>query len=171
MPYLAGITATTLTGMGMESHPACPRLPRDHGRTRDQRRPGGPDRGVPAAWVRGRGHALFRAESLLNTPLFAGFPGFVSKLWMAHDENGVYRGFYQWNGAERADAYVRALWWVLALVSDRSSIRSHHIPTSARQLGRTPADRVQRPGSRTTRRDDTPEPDPPARTRPLLGPR
>ncbi|MFZ2529810.1 MAG: hypothetical protein WAX14_19485 [Rhodococcus sp. (in: high G+C Gram-positive bacteria)] len=32
--------------------------------------------------VRGRGHAVFRAESLLNTPLFAGFPGFVSKLWL-----------------------------------------------------------------------------------------
>ena len=42
-------------------------------------------------WVRGWGHALFRAESLLNTPLFVGFPGFVSKLWLAHDENGVYR--------------------------------------------------------------------------------
>jgi hypothetical protein len=34
-------------------------------------------------WVRGRGHALFRAESLLNTPLFVGFPGFVSKLRLA----------------------------------------------------------------------------------------
>jgi hypothetical protein len=30
--------------------------------------------------VRGPGHAAFRLESLLNTPLFAGFPGFVSKL-------------------------------------------------------------------------------------------
>jgi hypothetical protein len=79
-------------------------------------------------WVRGRGHALFRAESLLNTPLFAGFPGFVSKLWMAHDENNLYRGLYQWNGAERADAYVRALWWVLALVSERSSIRYTVLP-------------------------------------------
>ena len=39
--------------------------------------------------VRGRGHALFRAESLLNTPLFVGFPGFASKLWLAHDENAV----------------------------------------------------------------------------------
>jgi hypothetical protein len=44
-------------------------------------------------WVRGWGHPLFRAESLLNTPLFVGFPGFVSKLWLAHDERGVYRGF------------------------------------------------------------------------------
>lgn len=35
--------------------------------------------------VRGRGHAAFRRESLLNTPLFAGFPGLVSKLWLAPD--------------------------------------------------------------------------------------
>jgi len=79
-------------------------------------------------WVRGRGHALFRAESLLNTPLFVGFPGFVSKLWLAHDENGVYRGFYEWNDARLADAYVRALWWVLALVSVRDSIHYVVLP-------------------------------------------
>ena len=35
--------------------------------------------------VRGRGHAAFRRESLLNTPLLAGFAGFVSKLWLADD--------------------------------------------------------------------------------------
>jgi hypothetical protein len=79
-------------------------------------------------WVRGRAHALFRAESILNTPLFVGFPGFVSKLWLAHDDDGVYRGFYQWNEPERADAYVRALWWVLALVSIRDSIRYAVLP-------------------------------------------
>src|SRR5262245_29951721 len=43
-------------------------------------------------WVHGWGHRLFRLESLLNTPLFVGFPGFVPKLWLAHDENRVYRG-------------------------------------------------------------------------------
>jgi hypothetical protein len=53
-------------------------------------------------WVRGRGHRLFRAESLLNTPLFVGFPGFVSKLWLRHDRNGDYRGIYEWDGSERA---------------------------------------------------------------------
>ena len=37
--------------------------------------------------VRGRGHALFRAESILNTPLFVGFPGYVSKLWLANDNH------------------------------------------------------------------------------------
>ena len=73
-------------------------------------------------WVRGRGHALFRAESLLNTPLFAGFPGFVAKWWLAADENGVYRGLYEWDDAARADAYARALWRVLALVSVPGSI-------------------------------------------------
>jgi hypothetical protein len=79
-------------------------------------------------WVRGRGHALFRAESLLNTPLFVGFPGFRSKLWLAHDENGVYRGVYEWNEARLADRYVCALWWVLALVSVRGSIHYVVLP-------------------------------------------
>ncbi|WP_245687764.1 YdhR family protein [Rhodococcus phenolicus] len=78
--------------------------------------------------VRGRGHALFRAESLLNTPLFAGFPGFVSKLWLTADEAGRYRGFYQWDGAASARDYVRALWWPLTLVSERPSIRYRVLP-------------------------------------------
>jgi hypothetical protein len=78
--------------------------------------------------VHGWGHRLFRAESLLNTILFVGFPGFVSKLWLAHDEQEVYRGFYQWNDARLADSYARALWWVLALVSVRGSIRYVVLP-------------------------------------------
>src|ERR1700746_3518940 len=44
--------------------------------------------------VRGWGHAVFRWESLLNTPLFAGFPGLVSKLWLAGDQRGPYPGPY-----------------------------------------------------------------------------
>jgi hypothetical protein len=72
--------------------------------------------------VRGRGHAAFRRESLLNTPLFVGFPGFVSKLWLADDERGRYRGVYEWDGPQRAEHYARALWRVLALVSVRGSI-------------------------------------------------
>ena len=72
--------------------------------------------------VRGRGHVLFEKESLLNTPLFVGFPGLVSKLWIAHDDRGTYRGLYEWDGSELAEAYARALWRVLALVSVRGSI-------------------------------------------------
>ena len=67
-------------------------------------------------------HWLFRAESLLNTPLFVGFPGFVAKWWLAADEHGVYRGLYQWDGADRARSYARTLWRVLALVSEPDSI-------------------------------------------------
>jgi hypothetical protein len=78
--------------------------------------------------VRGWGHAAFRAESLLNTPLFAGFPGLVSKLWLADDERGRYRGLYEWDGPQLADAYARALWRVLALVSVRGSIHYVVLP-------------------------------------------
>lgn len=78
--------------------------------------------------LRGRGHAFFRAESLLNTPLFVGFPGFVSKLWLAHDERGRYRGLYEWDGPARAEHYARSLWRVLELVSERGSIDYRVLP-------------------------------------------
>jgi hypothetical protein len=78
--------------------------------------------------VRGWGHAAFRWESLFNTPLFAGFPGLVSKLWLTADERGRYRGLYEWDGAERAEAYVRALWRVLALVSVPGSVHYVVLP-------------------------------------------
>jgi hypothetical protein len=78
--------------------------------------------------VHGFGHIAFRAESLLNTPLFVGFPGFVSKLWLAHDENEVYRGVYEWDGPERAVSYARSLWRVLALVSAPGSIGYRVLP-------------------------------------------
>lgn len=78
--------------------------------------------------VRGAGHALFRRESLLNTPLFVGFPGFVSKLWLADDEHGFYRGLYEWDGPARAARYARCLWRVLALVSVPGSIGYRVLP-------------------------------------------
>lgn len=56
---------------------------------------------------------MFRLESELNTVLFAGFSGLVSKLWLRHDERHV---------------YVRALWWVLALVSEPGSIHYAVLP-------------------------------------------
>ena len=78
--------------------------------------------------VRGWAHAVFRWESLLNTPLFVGFPGFVSKLWLANDERDRYRGLYEWDGPHRADHYARALWRVLALVSVPGSIHYMVLP-------------------------------------------
>jgi len=79
-------------------------------------------------WVRGWGHAAFRAESILNTVLFVGFRGLVSKLWMAHDAHGTYRGIYEWDGPRDAEAYARALWRVLALVSVPGSIDYRVVP-------------------------------------------
>ena len=84
--------------------------------------------------VRGRGHAAFRLESMLNTPLFAGFPGFVSKLWLAHDERGRYRGVYEWDGPRRAENYARTLWRVLALVSVRGSVHYAVLPGLGRDM-------------------------------------
>ena len=78
--------------------------------------------------VRGWGHAAFRRESLLNTPLFAGFPGFVSKLWLAHDDRGRYRGLYEWDDPQLAEGYARALWRVLALVSVPGSVHYAVLP-------------------------------------------
>ncbi|WP_194291467.1 hypothetical protein [Cumulibacter manganitolerans] len=75
--------------------------------------------------IHGRAHRAFRVESWLNTPLFVGFPGFTAKLWTAHDEHEVYRGFYEWDGADRAASYVHALSWVLGLVCVPGSIRAH----------------------------------------------
>ncbi len=77
--------------------------------------------------------------SLVNTPLFVGFPGFVAKWWMADDEHGFYRGVYQWDGARRAEQYARSLWRVLALVSVPGSIRYHVLPGERRDaLARHP---------------------------------
>lgn len=78
--------------------------------------------------VRGWGHTLFRWESELNTPLFVGYPGFASKLWLAHDQHGAYRGFYEWDGAERAERYARCLWRVLAIGSVPGSIHYRVLP-------------------------------------------
>src|SRR5215472_5183032 len=78
--------------------------------------------------VRGWGHAAFRRESLLNTPLFAGFPGFVSTLWLAHHDRGRYRGLYEWDDPLLAEGYARALWRVLPLVSVPGSIHYAVLP-------------------------------------------
>ena len=72
--------------------------------------------------VRGRRHAVFERESLLHTPLFVGFPGFVSKLWLSRDDSGRYRGVYEWDGPAWAGAYAGSVWHLLALVSEPGSI-------------------------------------------------
>jgi len=67
-------------------------------------------------------HAVFRRTCVVNTPLFAGFPGFVSKLWLADRSTDVYRGLYVWDGAARATAYAVRLSQVLRLVTVAGSV-------------------------------------------------
>ena len=87
-------------------------------------------RGIRSGW----GHALFRGESELNTVLFAGFPGLVSKLWLRHDQRGVYRGLYQWDDPGEAVAYVRACGgcWRWSANRVRSITRSCPVLTGTR---------------------------------------
>jgi len=78
--------------------------------------------------LRGRWHALFLWECILNTPLFVGFPGFVSKLWLDRDERGRYRGVYEWDGPNGAHFYAGALWRVLDLACPRGAVHYRVIP-------------------------------------------
>jgi hypothetical protein len=73
-------------------------------------------------------HALFRRECILHTPLFAGFPGFQSKLWISDTATGVYRGLYEWDGPERAADYADQLVHLLIPLSTHDSVRYHVIP-------------------------------------------
>ncbi len=97
--------------------------------------------------VRGWGHRLFRWESVLNTPLFVGFPGFASKLWLTHDPNGYYRGLYEWDGAGRAEAYVRALWWALIVVCEKDSIHHRIVPGVRRDAVLDQPGALEQPGA------------------------
>jgi hypothetical protein len=73
-------------------------------------------------------HAAFRAESILNTVLFAGFRGFRSKLWCTDERTGVYRGVYERDGADRATSYAMTLSGLLRLLSEPGSVRFHVVP-------------------------------------------
>jgi hypothetical protein len=78
-------------------------------------------------------HALFRRECILHTPLFAGFPGFQTKLWISDTTTGVYRGLYEWDGPERAADYADTLARLLDPLSTHGSVRYHVIPGIRRQ--------------------------------------
>ncbi|MGH2656538.1 MAG: hypothetical protein ACRDIZ_07565 [Actinomycetota bacterium] len=73
-------------------------------------------------------HWLFRVGSVINTPLFAGFPGFRAKLWMVDVGTGGYRGLYQWDGDRLAGAYASALAKILRPLSVRGSVRYRVTP-------------------------------------------
>lgn len=99
-------------------------------------------------------HALFRAESVLNTPLFAGFPGFRSKLWLTDPVTGRYRGVYEWDGPGQADAYAHTLSRLLRLVCEPGSVAWQVVPEL------TPADVLAAPAPALDPRDPPAAPAP-----------
>lgn len=78
--------------------------------------------------LRGPWHRLFLWECILNTPLFVGFPGLVSKLWLDSDDRDRYRGFYEWDGPAAAEHYARSLWRVLDLVCPPQAVHYRIVP-------------------------------------------
>ncbi len=73
-------------------------------------------------------HAGFRRESLIHTPLFAGFPGFSSKLWLEDRDTRIYRGLYEWNGERSASSYARCMVGLLEPFSNRGTCDFHVVP-------------------------------------------
>ena len=68
-------------------------------------------------------HAAFRRECVLHTPLFAGFPGFRSTLWIDDVETGVYRGVYAWQGGDLERHYAARMVALLAPFSNAGTAR------------------------------------------------
>jgi hypothetical protein len=68
-------------------------------------------------------HAAFRRECVLHTPLFAGFPGFRSKLWADDVRTGVYAGIYEWQGADLASHYAERMVGLLTPFSNPGTAR------------------------------------------------
>ena len=77
-------------------------------------------------------HAAFRRECILHTPLFAGFPGFRSKLWADDVQTGVYAGVYEWQGADLASRYAERMVGLLKPFSTPGTARYHVIEDGRR---------------------------------------
>jgi hypothetical protein len=77
-------------------------------------------RGIPrGARVR---RWLFERLCLVNTLLFAGFDGYLVKLWMVNPTTSDYAGLYSWTSAEEAQTYGRYITAVLRPLSRPGSV-------------------------------------------------
>jgi hypothetical protein len=77
-------------------------------------------RGVPAgARVR---RSLFERCSIVNTLLFAGFDGYLVKLWLVNPETSDYAGLYSFGSEVDARHYGRYITSVLRWVSTAHSV-------------------------------------------------
>jgi hypothetical protein len=96
----------------------------------DVAEPDGADHVVLVVWFRLHGvppgapvrRWIFERESILNTVLYAGMPGFRTKLWMVDPATSDYAGVYEWSGRSAAEAYVRYITSVLRPLSRAGSV-------------------------------------------------
>ena len=73
-------------------------------------------------------HGAFLRECLIHTPLFAGYPGFRSKLWLEDPHTRIYRGVYEWDGPSAAEHYARRMVGLLRPFSSHGTARFHIVP-------------------------------------------
>jgi hypothetical protein len=67
-------------------------------------------------------HRLFQRVCIITTPFFVRTPGYRTKLWAYDAQTGDYAGVYQWDGADRAEAYAHSLVPILRALSRRGSV-------------------------------------------------
>jgi len=65
---------------------------------------------------------LFERLCILNTLLFAGFGGYLVKLWMVDPPTSDYAGLYSWASAGEAEHYARYITAILAPLSLPGSV-------------------------------------------------
>src|SRR5271166_4660126 len=67
-------------------------------------------------------HWLFQRLCILTTPLWSGFEGFGTKLWMVEPRTCDYAGIYEWSTASTAQGYLDVLLPILRVVSVPGSV-------------------------------------------------
>jgi len=83
-------------------------------------------RGVPASGRLRR--FLFERLCIINTLLFAGFDGYLVKLWMVDPVSADYAGIYSWRSASEAETYAHYITGVLAPISTPGSVGYQVLP-------------------------------------------
>ena len=71
---------------------------------------------------------VFERLCLANTVLFAGFPGYLVKLWMVDPWTADYAGLYSWRCAEEAETYGDYIVRVLSPLSTPNSVGYQLLP-------------------------------------------
>ncbi|MFI5041996.1 MAG: hypothetical protein ACHQNA_09150 [Acidimicrobiales bacterium] len=73
---------------------------------------------------------VFERLCVANTILFAGFDGYLVKLWMVDPDTSDYAGLYAWRSAEEARTYGRYITTILGPLSSRGSVGFVVLPDS-----------------------------------------